>query len=142
MYSDWNAALENEMTSSLVITFFQTRTFFSTGEVILVLMLTTNNKQRGPLPIRNLCLCVCVFVIPRTCLTGVVHQDDLFEQDGGRRVQDAVDCPQEGGPGLVVEDDDDAGGGQRGAAAKPPLNAPEPHKRVGAWEGGKGGWCV
>lgn len=57
-------------------------------------------------------------------------------------MQDAVDCPQEGGPGLVVEDDDDAGGGQRGAAAKPPLNAPEPHKRIDAWEGGKGGWCV
>lgn len=75
---------------------------------------------------------VCIFVIPHTSLTGVVHQDDLLEQDGRGRVQDAVDGPQEGGPGLVVEDNDDAGGGQRGAAAEPPLNAPEPHKRVGA----------
>lgn len=93
-------------------------------------MLTTNNVADF-----RRTICVCVFVIPHTCLTGVVHQDDLFEQEGRRRVQDAVDRPQESGPGLVVEDDDDTGGGQRGAAAKPPLNAPVPHKRVGVWEG-------
>lgn len=72
-----------------------------------------------------------LFVIPHTCLTGIIHQDDLLEQDGGRGVQDAEDSPEEGGPGLVVEDNDDAGGGQWGAARKPPLNTPVPHKPAG-----------
>lgn len=71
---------------------------------------------------------VCVFIILRTCLTGVIYQDDLFEQDSGRCVKDAVDCPQEGGPGLVVKDNNDAGGRQRGTATKLPLNTPEEHK--------------
>lgn len=54
---------------------------------------------------------VNAFIFPHTCLTGIVHQYDLLEQDGRRRVQDAEDGPEEGGPGLVVEDDDDASGG-------------------------------
>ena len=41
------------------------------------------------------------------------HQDDLVEQGPGRPVDDGVDRPEEGGPGLVVEDDHDAGVGQR-----------------------------
>ena len=45
-------------------------------------------------------------------LAEVVHKDDLLQEGPGRRVQDAVHGPQEGGPGLVVEAEDDAGGGQ------------------------------
>lgn len=40
-------------------------------------------------------------------------------------MQDAVDRPEERGPGLVVEDDNNAGGGQRGTATKLPRHAPE-----------------
>ena len=47
-----------------------------------------------------------------TLLAEVVHQDDFLQEGPGRRVQDAVHGPQEGGPGLVVEAEDDAGGGQ------------------------------
>ena len=47
-----------------------------------------------------------------TLLAEVVHQDDLLQEGPGRRIQDAVHGPQEGGPGLVVEAEDDAGGGQ------------------------------
>lgn len=72
----------------------------------------------------------CVFVILHTCLAGVIYQDDLFEQDSGRCVKDTVDCPQEGGPGLVVKDNNDAGGRQRGTATKLPLNTPEEHKAL------------
>lgn len=46
-------------------------------------------------------------------------------------MQDAVDRPEQRGPGLVVEDDDDAGGGQRRAAEELSVNAPgkvEPHQ--------------
>lgn len=59
-----------------------------------------------------------------TCNAGIIHQDDLFEQDGGSRVQDAVDRPEEGGPGLIVEDDDDAGGWQSRTARELPIHAP------------------
>ncbi len=41
-------------------------------------------------------------------------QNDFVEQLPGRPVDDGVDGPEQGGPGLVVEDDDDAGVGQRG----------------------------
>lgn len=68
--------------------------------------------------------------IVRTCNTGIVHQDNLFEQDGGRRVQDAVDRPEEGGPGLVVEHNNDAGGRQGRTAGELPLHAPDFLKRV------------
>lgn len=40
-------------------------------------------------------------------------------------MKDAVDCPQEGGPSLIVENNNDAGGRQRRAAMKLPFNAPE-----------------
>lgn len=72
----------------------------------------------------------CVFIILHTCLAGVIYQDDLFEQDSGRCVKDAVDCPQEGGPGLIVKDNNDTGGRQRGTATKLPLNTPEEHKAL------------
>lgn len=51
-----------------------------------------------------------------TLSAGVVHQDDLLQQDGRAGVQDAVHCSQQRGPGLVVKNDDDAGGGQWGTA--------------------------
>lgn len=60
----------------------------------------------------------------RTCSTGIIHHDDLFEQDSGGRVQDAVDGPKEGGPSLVVEHYNDTGGGQRGTATELPLHTP------------------
>ena len=66
----------------------------------------------------------CVYIV-HTCNAGVIHQDDLFEHDGRRRVQDAVDRPEERGPGLVVEDDNNTGGGQSRTATELPLNAPE-----------------
>lgn len=50
------------MTSGLVITFFQTRTFFSTGEVILVLMLTTNSVGHFQYAI-CVCVCGCVYLL-------------------------------------------------------------------------------
>lgn len=59
-----------------------------------------------------------------TCNAGIIHQDYLFEQDGRRRVQDAVDRPEEGGPGLIVEDDDDAGGWQSRTARELPIHTP------------------
>lgn len=62
-----------------------------------------------------------------TCNAGIIHQDYLFEQDGRRRVQDAVDRPEEGGPGLIVEDDDDAGGRQSRTAGEPPIHTPFTH---------------
>lgn len=39
-------------------------------------------------------------------------------------MQDAVHCPEEGGPSLVVEDDNNTGGRQRRTAAKLPFHAP------------------
>lgn len=76
----------------------------------------------------NLWVCfvitVCVYVF-HTCNTGVIYQDDLFEQGSRRCVQDAVDRPEEGGPGLVVEDDNNTGGRQGRTATKLPLHAPE-----------------
>lgn len=47
-----------------------------------------------------------------TLLAEVINEDDLLQEGPGRRVQDAVHRPQEGGPGLVVETEDDAGRGQ------------------------------
>lgn len=44
-------------------------------------------------------------------------------------MQDAVDRPEERGPGLVVEDNDDTGGGQRRAVKKLPVHTPG--ERVG-----------
>lgn len=58
-----------------------------------------------------------------TVHTGVIHQNDLFEDDGRRGVQDAVHRPQQSAPGLVVKDDDDARGRQRGAALEGLLDA-------------------
>lgn len=57
--------------------------------------------------------------MPRAVLGGsitsvavVVDEDDLLQQHGGRGLQHAVDGPQQGRPGLVVEGDDDGGGGE------------------------------
>lgn len=57
-----------------------------------------------------------IFFLSFTIAAGVVHQDDLLEEDGRRGVQDAVHRPQQGAPGLVVEHDDHAGGRQGGAS--------------------------
>lgn len=70
------------------------------------------------------------FCIVRTCNTGIVHQDNLFEQDGRRRVQDAVDRPEEGGPGLIVKHNNDAGGRQARTAGELPFHAPDFLKHV------------
>lgn len=43
-------------------------------------------------------------------------------------MKDAVDCPKEGGPSLIVENNDDAGGRQRRTATKLPFNTPEKGK--------------
>lgn len=69
-------------------------------------------------------MCDTLVRIVHTCNTGIVHQDNLFEQDGGRRVQDAVDRPEQGGPSLVVEDDNDAGGWQSRTARELPFHTP------------------
>lgn len=66
-------------------------------------------------------MCISIF---HTCNTGVIYKDDLFQQDSGRRVQDAVDCPEEGGPSLIMEDYNYTGGGQGGTATKLPLDTP------------------
>lgn len=42
-------------------------------------------------------------------------------------MQDAVDRPEEGGPGLIVEDNDDAGGWQSRTAAELPFHTPAAH---------------
>lgn len=74
-------------------------------------------------------LVMCVYVYNlHTCNTGVIYQDDLFEQDSRGCVKDTVDRPQEGGPSLVVEDDDNTGGRQRRTATKLSFNAPETGK--------------
>ena len=68
---------------------------------------------------------------------GVVHQDDLLQQPGGRPVDDAVDGPEQGAPALVVEADDDGGGGKLGER-EVPLVSPAPAVslvRQGAVEG-------
>lgn len=65
--------------------------------------------------------------IVHTCNTGIIHQDDLFEEDGRRCVQDAVDRPEEGGPGLIVEDDNDAGGWQSRTVGELPFHTPFRH---------------
>lgn len=57
-----------------------------------------------------------------TILAGVVHQDDLLQEDGRGGVQDAVDGPQQGAPGFVVKHDDHAGGWQGGAPLEGLLN--------------------
>lgn len=57
-----------------------------------------------------------VFFFFFTIAAGVVHQDDLLEEDGRRGVQDTVHRPQQSAPGLIVEHDDHAGGRQGGAS--------------------------
>lgn len=57
-----------------------------------------------------------------TVLAGVVHQDDLLQEDGRGGVQDAVHGPQQCAPGLVVKHDDHAGGWQGGAPLEGLLN--------------------
>lgn len=58
-----------------------------------------------------------------TILAGVVHQDDLLQEDGRGGVQDAVHGPQQCAPGFVVKHDDHAGGWQGGAPLEGLLNA-------------------
>lgn len=59
---------------------------------------------------------VFLFFLFFTITAGVVHQDDLLEEDGRRGVQDTVHRPQQSAPGLIVEHDDHAGGRQGGAS--------------------------
>lgn len=47
----------------------------------------------------------------QTSVAVVINEDDLPQQDGGRGLQDAVNGPQQGGPGLVIEGYDHRGGG-------------------------------
>lgn len=65
-----------------------------------------------------------------TVLAGVVHQDDLLQEDGRGGVQDAVHGPQQGAPGFIVKHDDHAGGWQGGAPLEGLLNT-SVAKRVG-----------
>lgn len=57
----------------------------------------------------------CLSQSPGACtsVAVVVHQHDLFQQDVGGRLQHAVDCPQQGGPGLIVEGNNHRGCWQR-----------------------------
>lgn len=64
-----------------------------------------------------------------TILAGVVHQDDLLQEDGRGGVQDAVHGPQQCAPGFVVKHDDHAGGWQGGAPLEGLLNASVAKKR-------------
>lgn len=57
-----------------------------------------------------------------TVLAGVVHQDDLLQEDGRGGVQDAVHGPQQGAPGFIVKHNDHAGGWQGGAPLEGLLN--------------------
>lgn len=57
-----------------------------------------------------------------TVLAGVVHQDDLLQEDGWGGVQDAVHGPQQGAPGFIVKHNDHAGGWQGGAPLEGLLN--------------------
>lgn len=59
-----------------------------------------------------------------TICAGIIHQNDLLQQDGRGGVQDAVHRPQQRGPSLVVEHNDDAGGRQRGAAPELLVDTP------------------
>lgn len=77
------------------------------------------------------CLCASVCVLPtilpdnlpahhsslsvpfhHTSVTVVIHQHHLLQQDVRRRLQHAVNRPQQGGPRLVVEGDDNGCRGQ------------------------------
>lgn len=77
----------------------------------------------------QVCLVILCVYNSQTCNTGVIHQDDLFEQGSRRGVQDAVDRPEESGPSLIVEDDNNTGGRQRRTATELPLQTPE---RIGS----------
>lgn len=57
-----------------------------------------------------------------TVLAGVVHQDDLLQEDGRGGVEDAVHGPQQRAPGFIVKHDDHAGGWQGGAPLEGLLN--------------------
>lgn len=46
-----------------------------------------------------------------TSVTVVIYEDDFFQKDGRRGLQDTVNSPQQGGPGFVVEGYDHRGGG-------------------------------
>lgn len=57
-----------------------------------------------------------------TVHAGVVHQDDLLEENGWRGVQDTVYRPQQSAPGLIVKHDYHTGGRQGGASLESLLN--------------------
>ena len=46
----------------------------------------------------------------QTSVTVVINEDDLLQQDGRCGLQDTMNGPQQGGPGLVVEGYDHRGG--------------------------------
>lgn len=70
--------------------------------LLSVLFLQTHNTWHTGLFIDVECL---------TSVTEVINEDDLFQQDGRCGLQHAVNSPQQGGPGLVVEGYDHGGGG-------------------------------
>ncbi len=57
-----------------------------------------------------------------TVRAGVVHQDDLLEENGRGGVEDTVHCPQQSAPGLIVKHNYHAGGRQGGASLEGLLN--------------------
>lgn len=64
-----------------------------------------------------------------TVLAGVVHQDDLLQEDGRGGVQDTVHGPKQGAPGLIVKHDDHTGGWQGGATLEGLLYTPVAKKK-------------
>lgn len=57
-----------------------------------------------------------------TIHAGVVHQDDLLEENGRGGVEDTVYCPQQSTPSLIVKHNYHAGGRQGGASLEGLLN--------------------
>lgn len=74
------------------------------GGVRLVLLYAIKATATRPQP-SALC------VKSQTSVAVVINEDDLLQQDGRRGLQDAVNGPQQGGPGLVIEGYDHRGGG-------------------------------
>ena len=57
-----------------------------------------------------------------TIHAGVVHQDDLLEENGRGGVEDTVYRPQQSAPSLIVKHNYHAGGRQGGASLEGLLN--------------------
>lgn len=57
-----------------------------------------------------------------TVHAGIVHQDDLLEENGRGGVEDTVNCPQQSAPTLIVKHNYHTGGRQGGASLEGLLN--------------------